>query len=442
MGNVSPNLDPGVDPAARIGLLRRAHERFVDSGDTPKGIRSVVADSWRRCSKAGIDPDGNVALAQMADAELRTHREQHPLAAVLPMFRALLGQIATEARCLMAVSDADARLLWVEGHPVLRRRAEHMNFVEGAAWDEQRAGTNAPGTALAVRRPVQIFAAEHFSRVVQQWTCSAAPIRDPHTHEVLGVIDVTGGDHLGTLSSLSLVRATALAAEGELIRLRNARAAGTWAPVPLDDVGAARLEVMGRDEGILTIGSQQRRLSRRHSEILTILIQRPNGLTGEQLGLELYGDEANPITLRAEMVRLRRLLTCEMLESRPYRLRRPMTADFTDVMRLLDEGSVAAALHRYRGPLLPLSQAPGIERTRRRVEQQTRAGLIAAADPELLQQWTGTPWGEEDLELWELVVMTAQDGATRSLALAEARRLAAQDTGIGTRTTTERGTTQ
>ncbi len=442
MDNVSPNLDPGVDPAARIGPLRRAHERFIDSGDTPKGVRSVVADSWRRCRKAGVDAHRNRAPVQMADADLRTHREQHPLAAVLPMFRAMLGQTATEARILMAVTDADARLLWVEGHPVLLRRAEHMNFVEGAIWGEQHAGTNAPGTALAIRRAVQIFAAEHFSHVVQPWTCSAAPIRDPHTQEVIGVIDVTGGDHLGTQLSLALVQATALAAEGELIRVRSAKDAGIWPPLRLDDVGAARLEVMGRDEGILTIGSQQRRLSRRHSEILTLLIQHPNGLTGEQLGIELYCDEANPITLRAEMVRLRRLLTSEMLESRPYRLRSPMTADFTDVMRLLDGGSVAAALHRYRGPLLPLSQAPGIERTRRRVEQQARAGLIAAADPVLLQQWTGTPWGEEDLELWELLVMTAQDGAARSLAMAEARRLAAQDAGIGTRTTTERWTTQ
>jgi transcriptional regulator of acetoin/glycerol metabolism len=112
----------------------------------------------------------------------------------------------------MAVGDADARLLWVEGHPVLRRRAERMNFVEGAAWEERWAGTNAPGTAMALNRPVQIVAAEHYCHVVQPWTCSAAPIRDPHTHDVLGFVDLTGGDHLGTPVSLALVRAVALAA--------------------------------------------------------------------------------------------------------------------------------------------------------------------------------------------------------------------------------------
>jgi hypothetical protein len=421
MSNVAPDFDPGTDPTSRIGRVRRAHERFLTSGETPRCVRDVVADSWRRSVGAGVDPARDRAPVQLVDTELRTHRDRHPLAAVLPMFRALLGGIAAEARHLMAVADADGQLLWVEGHTGLRRRAERMNFVEGAAWDERRVGTNAPGTALAVSGPVQIIAAEHFSSIVHPWTCSAAPVRDPHTHEVLGVIDVTGGDHLGTPSSLALVRATALAAEGELMRLRGPRP-----PARASDKNhAARLEVMGRDEGSLTIGSAQRRLSRRHSEILTILLQHPGGLTGEQLGLELYGDDANPVTLRAEMLRLRRLLGCEVLGSRPYRLLIPVSADFTDVLRLLEKGSVATALSRYRGPLLPLSEAPGVARTRRRVEQHARAGVIAAADPGLLTRWTGTSWGSEDLELWELLATVAPAGATRSLALAEMRRLSA-----------------
>ena len=228
---------------------------------------------------------------------------------LLPLFRELLGRIATEARHLMAVGDASARLLWVEGHPVLRRRAEHMNFVEGAAWDERAAGTNAPGTAIALTRPVQITAAEHFCEVVQPWTCSAAPIRDPHTRDVLGFVDLTGGDELGTPVSLSLVRATALAAEGELARLRAARPAGAPPSTPgSTEAGVAHLELLGQDTALLGVGMQQLRLSRRHSEILALLAESPDGMTGEQLGMQLYGDEANPITLRAEMARLRRLL--------------------------------------------------------------------------------------------------------------------------------------
>jgi hypothetical protein len=413
----------GVDPVSRIRNLRRAHERFLTSGETPASVRQIVATSWHRSVRAGVDPARDRAPVQLADSDLRTYRDQHPLAPVLPVFRALLGGIAAEARHLMVVGDANGRLLWVEGHSSLLRRAERMNFVEGADWDERRVGTNAPGTALVTREAVQIFAAEHFSSIVQPWTCAAAPVHDPRTQELLGVIDITGGDYLGGPSSLALVRATALAAEGELLRLRD--------PTDLPQPGSRRddgwrLEVLGRDEGVLTVDGRQRRLSRRHSEILTVLVQRPEGLSGERLCLELYGDEANPITLRAEIVRLRGLLGTGVLGSRPYRLLAPVSADFTDVLRQLDQGSVADALGRYRGPLLPTSEAPGIEHIRRHIEQHVRAAVIASADPGLLTRWTGMPWGGEDLELWERLVTVAPAGATRTLAQAEVRRLTAE----------------
>jgi GAF domain len=426
MRTASPNLGPAPDPAGRIGSIRRAHERFVHSGEAT-GVRAVVAESWHRCRDWGVDPDRTLAPVQLSAAELRSHRERSPLAALLPLFRELLGRIATEARHLMAVGDADARLLWVEGHPVLRRRAERVNFVEGAVWNERRAGTNAPGTAMALNRPVQIVATEHYCQAVQPWTCSAAPVRDPHTHDVLGFVDLTGGDHLASPASLALVRAVALAAEGELARMRAARTIGAASAAPRPGhAGVARLDLLGRDRGNLTLGTEQWRLSLRHSEILAVLAQRTDGFTGGQLGVELYGDKANPVTLRAEMVRLRRLLGGELLGSRPYRLRTPVATDAAEVMRLVERGSMTDALNRYRGPVLPMSQAPGVERMRRRVEQQIRAGLVGAADPAVLLRWSRTQWGSDDLEIWELLARIAPAGAVRSLAAREARRLAAE----------------
>jgi hypothetical protein len=198
----------------------------------------------------------------------------------------------------------------------------------------------------------------------------------------------------------------------------------------------AHLELLGRDSALLDVGMHQLRLSRRHSEILAVLAERPDGVTGEQLGLQLYGDDANPITLRAEMARLRRLLGDELLASRPYRLRIPVRADFSELAELVEKGAVAEAFRRYRGPVLPTSEAPGVEQLRRRVEQQVRTGLLGAADPGLLLRWTRTPSGRDDLEVWEMLARIAPAGAVRSLAVREARRLAAEyrgPTGSGPR---------
>lgn len=403
-------LEFGADPAERIARVGAAHEAFLAGHVTADGVRDVVRRSWER--SALLDPE-TTAPVDLADDVLAGYRAAHPLARVLPLFRDLLGGIAQDGAHLMAVCDAYGRLLWVEGHPGVLRHAERMNFVPGARWDEAHAGTNAPGTALAVDHSVQIFATEHFVRPVQRWTCAAAPIHDPTTGRLLGAVDITGGDHLATPQSLALVRATARAAEAFL--------AGT-AP---GDPDVPHVAVLGRDEAELWISGRRIRLGRRHSELLVLLLDHPEGQTGEQLGMDLYGDDRlHPVTLRAELSRLRRALGEELLDSRPYRLRAAVRADFRTVTELLERGDPAGALQAYPGSLLPGSDAPGVARLRRRVDGQLRAAVLAAADAGLLAAWTATPTGADDLTAWQALARALPPGAPRRpLALARIRQL-------------------
>ena len=102
-----------------------------------------------------------------------------------------------------------------------------MNFAVGALWSESGAGTNAIGTALAADHAVQVFAAEHFNEVVQAWTCAAAPVHDPDTGEVLGVIDLTSKMSTVHPHSFAVAVATAGARRGApaLPHARERRAA-------------------------------------------------------------------------------------------------------------------------------------------------------------------------------------------------------------------------
>ena len=68
----------------------------------------------------------------------------------------------------------------------------------------------------ALDHAVQIYGSEHYRRSVQPWSCSAAPVHSPVTGELLGAIDVTGGDHVASPQMLTLVRATVAAVEAEL----------------------------------------------------------------------------------------------------------------------------------------------------------------------------------------------------------------------------------
>ncbi|MGE3813140.1 MAG: GAF domain-containing protein [Candidatus Nanopelagicales bacterium] len=391
-------LPSGSDARDAARSLARAHSGFL-IGDVPGGVRDVVLDSWRRSRAVGLDPDSALAPVDLLDDDLAAYRDAHPLSAVMPVVRRLLVDDAVDTDLLVAVSDEHGRLLWVEGAPGLRSRAETMNFVAGARWDEANAGTNAPGTALATDHAVQIFGHEHWTRIVQPWSCAAAPIHDPATGRILGVLDVTGGDVVAAPHSLALVQAAVHAIETEL-RLQAIAPPPRARRLSAPRSTARRLEVLGVDHGVLNLAGARRTLSQRHSEIVTLLALHPQGLTTEQLAVELSDDDLPLVTVRAEMSRLRSTLGDLAPTSRPYQLPLPLETDAGAVAAHLKAGQLQRALRTYRGPLLPHSDAPGIARARRRLHDQMRAAVLGCDDAHLMLAWGETPWGGDDADVW------------------------------------------
>jgi hypothetical protein len=217
-------IDAATPPTVRAKELRHSWEHFLGEGRL-EAVRAPIADSWQRSSAAGVDPSAGRVAPALADADETSLRWQlHPVAAAAALILDCLGPIAAEAGQLIVVSDAEGMLLWIDGPPGVRfDAADSMNFTEGAGWSEGGAGTNAIGTALATDHAVQVFAAEHFNERVQKWTCSAAPIHDPDTGRLLGIVDVTG--RMGTVHpySLGCAVATAQAVESHLRWLMGER---------------------------------------------------------------------------------------------------------------------------------------------------------------------------------------------------------------------------
>lgn len=439
-----------ADPDTVRRDVENAHEHFADSGRIDVRVRPIVGESWLRSARHGVDPGTTGPRVELDTHDLREHRRTHPLAVVMPLVRHLLVEVAPEPQ-IVAVGDADGRLLWVEGDHRLRTRAEDMHFVEGASWNEGSIGTNAPGLALAVDHEVQIFAVEHFARGVHGWSCSAAPLHDPATGRVLGFLDLTGTDHVASPSAMALVRAAASAADAEMRALHAAgqmpatsvsparpdphadggsparsgavpRVVGppeaasapgngaasvrarpssvsipVWEPQPHGPPrGIAGLRVLGRDRAQLTSDGGATELSLRHSEIVLLLARHPAGLTGGALGALLTDHGTSPVTVRAEVARLRRLLGEDLVASRPYRLCVPVCADADRVRALLAEGTLGEALDAYPGHLLPASTAPGVIEGRGELQAELCAALEATDDPGTLLAWAEHPAWHED----------------------------------------------
>jgi hypothetical protein len=339
--SLSPWLAVDVDtvPSKRARELREAWEEFVDDrlqGDdedpgTPD-VRGPIADSWLRSREAGVDPSGRLPAKSVVElGGARAMWDEHPLQATNSLIEQCMAE-TLDADNLLVVSDADGMLLSIRGDTRLRNRAaDEMNFVEGALWSESSAGTNAIGTAVAAAHAVQVFAAEHFTEPVQRWTCSAAPVTDPDTGKVIGVIDLTGDMSVVNALSLAVVVATARAVEevlrGQLherddrLRARYAQLLGPASAGAALVTGTGRilldpgrrwasvaLKAIPAGGGLLALASGVEAIAEPVSEDDVYIVRensrasRPNG---PRIELRVLGDEPPVVRFEGAELRLR-----------------------------------------------------------------------------------------------------------------------------------------
>ena len=114
------------------------------------------------------------------------------------------------------------------------------------------------------------------------------------------------------------------------------------------------------------------------------------------------------------------------IETDPYRFVGHVESDLGRVRALLERGAIQEAAELYAGPLLPHSDAPGIERERQALEGWIRHAVMTCDDREAVWAWVQTPSGREDAAAWRqvLLAMDFRD-PRRSQAAAQVGRLRA-----------------
>ncbi len=401
--------------------LRRAHEDLRTStvpDEAPWPVRAPVLDSWRR-SLAALPDGAGSARAVLEGDELARARRAHPFSAMLPLLRSRLIEPAVDAGLVVALGDAEGRLLWVEGRSSVTSRADAMGFAAGADWSEGAMGTSAPALALTTGSGIQVVGAEHFQEAVHPWSCSAVPVLDPRTGRTVGVLDVTGSADAVAPLVLPLLAATSRAVQEELRRQAPAS--------DLPSVEGADLLLTGRRTPLLRCGEQEVVLGGRHAELLTLLHLSADGVRGAELAEQLHGTASAEGTVRAEVVRLRRVLAeASTLEiaSRPYRLLGEVDSDLRRTRSALDRGDLDAALAASPGELLPGSEAPEIRRLRARTADHLRELVLERGTAAQLWAYAQRPEGAEDLDvLMAILQVAAPDAPERSAASARAQEL-------------------
>ncbi|MDK1347632.1 transcriptional regulator [Streptomyces sp. 378] len=359
------------DLRQRRAVLEHEWSRWVPRltvpGARPGGtaaLRHEVTESWAR-SLGSVDP-GRDSAPVTDDGRVHQRWTASPLYEPVSALAGELHSIGEDAGFVTAVTDESGTILWTCGGPTMRRLAERVNFAPGGRWDEQAMGTNALSLALRTGRPSSVFSAEHLVSALHGWVCYCAPVHG-RDGRVLGVLDLSTTWDRSHPLAMSTVRTLVSTIEARLT---------TEASRP----GPLRLTCLGSEHAVRE--GRPLPLRPRQLEILTLLALEPEGFTPERLRAALYGDRpVTSSTFKAEISHLRRALG-GAISARHYALTTPVSCDAADVLRALEQGDTDTALRRYGGPLLPRSEAPGVEEWRTRLDVAVREAVLASTRPE------------------------------------------------------------
>jgi transcriptional regulator of acetoin/glycerol metabolism len=203
----------GADSADRKLRIAVARAAFLNSADARiEDVPDVVAASWQRSASAGVG-DKDLSMHHYGDLDFasRLVRCAQPVIT-------RLSEETSDLALSIALTDSRARVLTrTDTSRTIGMLLDNVSLSSGFGYAEQEVGTNGIGTVLESGASVHIEGPEHFVEPLQPFACAGAPIRDPVTGRVEGVLDVSClAEHSSPLMH-SLVRSAAKQIEHGLL---------------------------------------------------------------------------------------------------------------------------------------------------------------------------------------------------------------------------------
>jgi PAS domain S-box-containing protein len=203
-------------PPQNLMALEQVWSRYVQNEVVEiHRIRPEVANSWQRCRNYKVNPYGfGEQSVNQLELRERLHQNHH----LVKIARSAMENLYTFVRGSgfeIVLSDQHAYLLEVVGDRDILSMGSKVQLCPGGNWHESVKGTNAIGTAIMEKQPVQILAWEHFCRPNHFLTCSAAPIFDPEG-DIVGVLNISGDYRYANAHTLGMVVAAVNAIEKQL----------------------------------------------------------------------------------------------------------------------------------------------------------------------------------------------------------------------------------
>ncbi len=210
------NSPANIEEAAHAFCILR--EQYLHTGTAGESsLRRRIVNSWSRCLTSEVDSEKKQAPYCRDIAERRAANEK--LLTAADSIASYLASEFAETGYVIFLADAEGNLLRTVGDLGNKREFSKHGIEEGCDLSEPAFGTNAVGTAIVDRRPMQLLSAEHFCEGASWFVCNAAPIYIPGEHEVAGVIDLSACYKCARPQALDVVMHAALEIEETLASL-------------------------------------------------------------------------------------------------------------------------------------------------------------------------------------------------------------------------------
>ncbi|MGE5397934.1 MAG: sigma-54-dependent Fis family transcriptional regulator [Chitinophagales bacterium] len=190
-----------------------------DDCDLP---RTEIAEAWQRCHAHGVNPHEGRSYDVLSSDDLMSALDRHTeFIDVARPFMDKLHEFVAGSGFIVLLTDERGYVLSVTGDIEIMENAGELNISPGACWSEEEIGNNGVGTALVLKKPVQVSGAEHYCQKHHPWTCSGAPIFDDN-NDMIGILEMSGPVEKAHLHTLGMVVAAAEAIREQLnIRKTN-----------------------------------------------------------------------------------------------------------------------------------------------------------------------------------------------------------------------------
>ena len=203
----------------RENSVDRARAYLESKGKIPSGaLPSMIAESWHLSLENGLDPFHGVGDYVLSAAEFSGQTSQYAklINYSRPELETLYDQIAG-SNFVIALGSPDGVVLDTLADTQFGYSSAGKAVIPGSVWTEELRGTNALGTCLRTRKPVQVYGGEHYLRVHSDVSCISAPIFDGRGN-LAGILDASCRSTIRQQHTAALVQMSAGNIENSLIR--------------------------------------------------------------------------------------------------------------------------------------------------------------------------------------------------------------------------------